>query len=148
VLADVLEQNDRKVTLVWREEDKTWIDERTGTQSTLTGKSSTKVENPLQREEMCGTTDLRNFPFKWLDKDNKEKFQRKSLKQDMNSSSLSFTTKVDMTIGCATSSVLNTWTKKRNQRQTQTSLLNLDTHGVSRQRRQGTPTHRDYHSHL
>jgi Ca2+-binding EF-hand superfamily protein len=90
---DSLEQDGRQVTLVWREEDKTWIDESTGTPSKLTGKSSTEAEKPLEREEMRGThlmkfldpegvqikmrtTNLHNFPFNWLDKDNKGKITK------------------------------------------------------------------------
>jgi hypothetical protein len=71
---DTFEQDDRQVSLVWN--DETWIDERTGNPSTLTGKSSKESEKLLKKKELRKTANLRHFPFKWLDKDNKGKISK------------------------------------------------------------------------
>ncbi len=82
---DTLEQDDMHVFVVWREEDKTWIDERTGNPSTLTTKSSkepkkhvggAKASLFIWREERRGTINLHNFPIKLLDKDNRGKISK------------------------------------------------------------------------
>jgi len=42
----------------------------------LTGKSSTEAEKLLEKQELRGSTDLRNFPFEWLDKDGEGKITK------------------------------------------------------------------------
>jgi Ca2+-binding EF-hand superfamily protein len=68
----------RHVSLVWNE---TWIDVTTGNPSTFTGKSSKEAENPLEREELRETRNLKNFPSRLLDKDDKGKISKEEFEE-------------------------------------------------------------------
>jgi hypothetical protein len=66
------------VSLVWNE---TWIDTSTGNPSTFAGKSSKETEKPLEREELCETRNLKNFPSRLLDKDDKGKNSKEEFEE-------------------------------------------------------------------
>jgi hypothetical protein len=81
--------------IVWK--DRKWVDDETGTPSLLTGKSSKhskktgkSSKHPKKTfwnknsQDLCSkesSDPLKNFPFKWLDKDNKGKISRKEYEE-------------------------------------------------------------------
>jgi hypothetical protein len=72
-------------SIVWKDEK--WVDEQTGNPSNKKGKSSKDSKKSLWNKNSKNLYSkkshypLKNFPFKWLEKDNKEKISRKEYEE-------------------------------------------------------------------
>jgi hypothetical protein len=81
-LARVHPQDVKHKKIVWK--DRKWVDDETGTPSLLAGKSSKHPKKTLwnrNSHDLYSSVHLKNFPFKWLAKDNKEQISRKEYEE-------------------------------------------------------------------